>query len=210
MKITEIFLSIQGESTRAGLPTVFVRCTGCNLACVYCDTGYARSGGTDMSVDAILGRVASFGIPRVTVTGGEPLLQADLPDLCGSLVTTGMDVQVETNGSLDTGCLPQGTRVILDVKTPGSGMHLHNLYANLDRLRPGDEVKFVITGREDFDWALDTVRRYGLEHGTVLFSAAAGRLEPGVLADWLLAARRAGIRLQVQLHRWLWPPGPGR
>jgi 7-carboxy-7-deazaguanine synthase len=146
----------------------------------------------------------------VTVTGGEPFLQADLPVLCRALAGAGMDVQVETNGSLDISILPDGVRAIMDVKTPGSGMERHNRYANLARLRPGDEVKFVITGRDDYDWALAAVQRHGLQGREILFSAAAGRLEPGLLADWLLADRRADIRLQVQLHRYLWPPGPGR
>lgn len=210
MRIAEIFLSIQGESSRAGWPTVFVRCAGCNLDCRYCDTRYAREGGTVLAADEVAARVRAFGVGRVTVTGGEPLLQDEVPGLCRRLIEAGADVQVETNGSRDISVLPRGARAILDVKTPGSGMEHCNDYANLGRLRPGDEVKFVLTDRDDYVWAREAVTRRSLEQHTVLFAPAAGRLAPGTLADWLLADRCAGIRLQVQLHLYLWPPGQAR
>lgn len=205
LRVNEIFSSIQGESTYAGRPCTFVRLTGCNLRCSYCDTRYAFDEGTGMSVDEILGRVRAQGIPLVEVTGGEPLLQEACPTLLRALVDEGYEVLVETNGSLPIDALPEDAVCILDMKCPSSGMTSRMCWENLERLRPCDEVKFVIQTRDDYLWARGYAGRLA-PHGPdrLLFSPARGGIDPARLADWILSDR-LGIRLHVPLHSILWP-----
>lgn len=206
MRVTEIFSSIQGESADTGYLTAFVRCTGCNLDCTYCDTRYAREGGREINVDEIVRDLAAAGAVRVTITGGEPLHQSETPALCEALLAAGHTVQVETNGSLPIGTLPAGTRIIMDIKTPGSGMETANDRANLSRLKPGDEIKFVLCSRRDYDWALDLLAGNVLpETVAVHFSPAVPQLRPADLAEWMIADRVNRARLQLQLHRIIWP-----
>ncbi|NMB75835.1 MAG: radical SAM protein [Myxococcales bacterium] len=209
LSVCEIFRSIAGETTHAGRPAVFVRLAGCNLACRFCDTGYARSGGQVLGLSKVLAWVRRAGEPLVVVTGGEPLLQPGTGRLLRALRRDGREVLLETNGSLDLGVVPRGVRVILDVKCPGSGESRRNRRANLARLRPGDELKFVISDRRDFAWALRLLSRTRLPRGVaILFSPVQPDLPPGRLAEWMLGARLPPhSRLQIQLHRALWPAG---
>lgn len=206
LTINEIFYSIQGESTFAGLPFVFVRLTGCNLRCRYCDTRYAYEAGRPMEIGDVVAHVARFGCNRVTVTGGEPLLQTETPGLVSQLIEKGYDVSVETNGSLDVSGLDRRSVKVVDVKCPSSGMQHHNRLSNMDRLSRGDQIKFVITDRTDFDFALNIVEETApsLPAGDVLFSPAHGQLGPDKLARWILEAK-ASVRLQIQLHKYIWP-----
>jgi 7-carboxy-7-deazaguanine synthase len=204
--IHEIYASIQGESTRAGRPCVFVRTAVCNQRCTYCDTAYAFTRGDVMALEDVLARALSFGVPLVEVTGGEPLLQTLTPELCRRLTAAGCEVLVETGGSHSIAVLPEGARAILDLKTPGSGEEHANDYGNLQRLRPGDEVKFVLTSRADYEWARDLFARERLqERTTVLFSPAWKLLEPRELVAWMLEDR-VPARLNLQLHKYIWPP----
>jgi len=205
LKINEIFHSIQGESTHAGRPCVFVRLTGCNLRCVWCDTAYAFQEGSSMSVDQVVERVEEYGCPLVEITGGEPLLQADAPALMKRLLACGHTVLVETGGSLPIDSVPEGVRRIIDVKCPGSGEAERNQSQNLDLLREGDELKFVLAGREDYEWAsrqIETRRLAG--RCPLLFSPVQGAMEPGDLARWVLEDALP-VRVQLQLHKVLWP-----
>lgn len=203
--VNETFYSIQGESSFAGLPCFFVRLTGCNLRCSYCDTRYAHKEGKRMSVDDVLAAMPRGYLGLVEVTGGEPLLQDAFPELVRRLLRRGYTVLVETNGSLDIRCLPQGSVCIMDIKCPDSGMSDRMDFENLSRLRPQDEVKFVVQSHDDYLWAKKLLRK-----GTfppperVLFSPAHGTLEPRRLAEWILADR-LGARIQLPLHRLLWP-----
>jgi 7-carboxy-7-deazaguanine synthase len=204
-KVNEIFCSIQGESTRAGEPCVFVRLTGCNLRCVWCDTAYAFHEGREMTVEQVLDRVARHRCRLVEVTGGEPLLQADTIPLLAALVERGYDVLLETGGSLAIESVPAGVRRIIDVKCPGSGEADKNRWTNLDHVRDGDELKFVLAGREDYEWAAGQIRSRGLEgRCPLLFSPVHGELDPGELARWILEDRLP-VRVQLQLHKLLWP-----
>jgi 7-carboxy-7-deazaguanine synthase len=210
LKITEIFLSIQGESLTAGVPTVFVRLTGCPLRCTYCDTAYAFQGGEYLSLDQVTGRVRGFQTRHVCITGGEPLAQAGSLDLMRALCDAGHAVSLETSGALDVAAVDPRVVRVLDLKTPSSGECARNLYANLDHLRPGDQVKFVLADRADYDWAVTTAAQYALATRTcVLFSPAWGQLDAAALAEWMLADRLP-YRLQVQLHKILWGEAPGR
>lgn len=210
LRITEIFHSIQGEGLDAGERTAFVRLTGCPLRCTYCDTEYAFTGGEWMSLDAILERVAALDVPNVCVTGGEPLVQPDCPELLASLCDAGYRVSLETAGALDVSGLDPRVIKVMDLKTPASGEAQRNLYANLDFLQEGDQVKFVICDEHDYRWALQQVARHWLDRRCrVLFSPAAGRIAPGELADWILRDH-APVRLQIQLHKVLWGDAPGR
>jgi 7-carboxy-7-deazaguanine synthase len=205
--ISEIFESIQGESTYAGRRCVFVRLAGCNLDCVYCDTDYARTAGSGhtATVDDVMAAVAKYECPLVEVTGGEPLVQENAVTLMERLMAAGHTVLVETNGSLDISVVPPGVVRIVDVKTPSSGMAEKNLWSNMSFLDAGDEVKFVVVDRGDFEWAVDVVRRYGLvERVAVHFSPAAGKLDAAELARWILD-EKLGVRLNLQLHKILWP-----
>jgi 7-carboxy-7-deazaguanine synthase len=205
LKINEIFHSIQGESTHAGSPCVFVRLTGCNLRCVWCDTAYAFHAGSTMTVEEVVERVERFGCRLVEITGGEPLLQPEVVPLMKRLLARGHDVLVETGGSLPIEVVPEGVRRIVDVKCPGSGEAERNRWENLDRLREGDELKFVLAGREDYDWAVRQIENRRLAgRCPLLFSPAHGELEPATLARWVLEDRLP-VRLQLQLHKVLWP-----
>ena len=210
LKIHEIFHSLQGESTRVGLPTVFVRLTGCPLRCGYCDTAYAFQGGANMSLEQILERVAGYGARYVTVTGGEPLAQKECIPLLEKLCDAGYNVSLETSGAMDTNKVDARVSVILDIKTPGSGEEKKNLWSNLDRIKPKDEVKFVLCGREDYDWARRVLAERRLaDKCTVLFSPVYSQLNPTDLADWVLQDRLP-VRMQVQLHKILWGETPGK
>lgn len=210
LKIHEIFHSLQGESTRVGLPTVFVRLTGCPLRCGYCDTAYAFQGGENMSLEQILEKVASFGAKYVTVTGGEPLAQKECIPLLEKLCDAGYSVSLETSGAMDTSKVDARVSVILDIKAPGSGEEKKNLWSNLDRLKSTDEVKFVLCGREDYDWARQVLAERGIAAKcTVLFSPVYSQLNPTDLADWVLQDRLP-VRMQVQLHKILWGETPGK
>ena len=205
MRVTEIFLSIQGEGTRAGRPCAFVRFTGCDLRCGYCDTAYAFHGGTEMARPEIVAALEKLPARLVCLTGGEPLLQKELPDLCRDLLDRGFEVTVETHGQRPLGALPREVVRIADVKTPGSGEVATDL-AWLDALAPHDEVKFVVTSREDFDWSVEVVRRHRLdERVTVLFSPSWGAVRADALVAWLLASGLRA-RLSLQLHKVVWGP----
>jgi 7-carboxy-7-deazaguanine synthase len=203
MRVTEIFQSIQGEGTRAGRPCAFVRFTGCDLRCRWCDTAHAFHGGEDRSRQSIVAELGSMAMRHVCLTGGEPLLQAELPELCRDLLAAGWEVTVETHGQRDAGGLPEEVVRIFDVKPPGSGEETRD-FSYLDRLRGRDEVKFVVASREDFDWSVQVARRYRLaERVAVLFSPVVPEVEPKALVEWLLAS---GIeaRLSLQLHKLIW------
>jgi 7-carboxy-7-deazaguanine synthase len=203
LRISEIFYSLQGESTQAGRPCAFVRLAGCDLACSYCDTPAARQAGTEMSVEEILAAVAGFGCPLVEVTGGEPLQQPETPELCRRLADAGHAVLLETNGSRPLAGLDPRIVRIMDVKTPGSGMAASFDASNLAVLRPPDQVKFVLTGEADYAWARQFLRDHPLPDGVeALFSPVTPGLEPAALARWILRDRLP-VRLQVQLHKWL-------
>jgi 7-carboxy-7-deazaguanine synthase len=205
LRVTEIFHSIQGESSRVGIPCVFIRLTGCNLRCSYCDTAYAWTGGSDRTLERIVERVESFGCLLVEITGGEPLAQEETPGLARRLLEAGYTVLVETNGTFDIGRLPAGVVRIMDVKCPGSGESAKTIWKNLERLGPEDEVKFVISDAADYLWAKDVIRSNGLEPKTrVLLSPASGRMDPALLAEWMLGDR-LNVRLQLPLHKILWP-----
>jgi len=210
LRVTEIFRSLQGEADTAGWPTVFVRLTGCPLRCTYCDSAYAFSGGEWHDVDAIVSTVAAYGTPRVCVTGGEPLAQKNCLALLERLCDAGHRVSLETSGAVTMrGVDPRVVKVV-DVKTPGSGEESRILYDELPRLQPHDLLKFVIVDRGDYEWSRELIRRLALPGGVeIYFSPSHERLAPGELADWILADG-LGVRLQVQLHKYLWGNVPGR
>lgn len=205
MRVTEIFFSIQGEGTRAGRPCVFVRFTGCDLRCGYCDTAYAFHGGKELAREEILAEVARHPCRLVLLTGGEPLLQRELPELASELLARGYEVTVETHGQRSTAALPPEVVRIVDVKTPGSG-EVTTDFAYLDELRPHDEVKFVICSEDDWRFSLDVIRRHRLAgRVTLLVSPVHGAVDPRELARWLL---ESGVeaRLNLQLHKIVWGP----
>ncbi|MBZ4200562.1 MAG: 7-carboxy-7-deazaguanine synthase QueE [Methylotenera sp.] len=209
LKIHEIFHSIQGESSRIGLPTTFVRLTGCPMRCVYCDTAYAFSGGSNMALDAILSRVAELGAHYVTVTGGEPLAQKDCHGLLSALCDAGYSVSLETGGAMDIAAVDPRVSVILDIKTPGSGELENNLWANLALLKKTDEVKFVLCDRADYDWAKQQLTLHKLPQTCpVVFSPVFSQVNATDLAEWVLADKLP-VRMQVQLHKILWGEKPG-
>jgi 7-carboxy-7-deazaguanine synthase len=210
LRVTEIFFSLQGETSRVGLPTVFVRLTGCPLRCGYCDTAYAFHGGESLALDDILARVAGYGTRYVTLTGGEPLAQKHAPLLLRRLADAGYSVSLETSGALDVSEVDPRISKILDLKTPGSGECARNLWSNLRHLTPRDEIKFVICDEEDYVWAREQLRSRRLDSVcAVLFSPVHGRLEPRQLAEWILRDRLP-VRFQLQLHKLLWGETPGR
>ena len=210
LKVNEIFSSIQGESTFAGLPFVFVRLTGCNLRCKYCDTKYAYEEGELYSVDEIADKVLEFNISRVCVTGGEPLLQKDTLILLDKLIEANLLVTLETNGSMSIDKVNEKVHVILDLKAPGSGEVDKNLWFNVKLLKRKDEVKFVITSRADYDWAKEVMEKFNLPGLTkVLFSPCADQIEISKLADWMVEDRLEA-RLNLQLHKIIWGNQRGR
>ncbi len=203
MRVTEIFFSIQGEGTRAGRPCVLVRFTGCDLRCGYCDTPYAFHGGREMSRPEILEAVAAHPCRFVLLTGGEPMLQKELPELARQLLGRGYEVAVETHGQLPLGALPDEVIRVVDVKTPGSG-EVATDFAYLDALRPHDEVKFVVCSEEDFRWSAEVIRRHRLERRlAVLLSPSHGQVDPRDLARWLLESGLEA-RLSLQIHKVIW------
>jgi 7-carboxy-7-deazaguanine synthase len=203
LRVTEIFHSIQGESSHVGRPCVFVRLTGCNLRCTWCDSEYTFTGGERMELEAILERVASYGCNLVEVTGGEPLAQAESFELIRQLCEAGYEVLIETSGSIDTTAVDPRAKLILDLKCPGSGEVEKNRWANLDHLRSHDEIKFVIADRADYEWARNVVAERKLGRFTVLFSPVWGVMDMKALAEWMLADR-VPARLQTQLHKHIW------
>ena len=210
LKISEIFFSLQGETARAGLPTVFVRLTGCPLRCVWCDTEYAFSGGRNFTLPEILDEVARHGTRWVCVTGGEPLAQKSCLPLLTALCDAGYEVSLETSGALDIAGVDARVSRIVDLKAPGSGEFDKNRWENLALLTPRDELKFVLKDRIDYEWASATIREHGLDQVCpLLFSPVQGALEPRALADWILADRLP-VRFQVQLHKLLWGNIPGK
>ncbi|WP_024692507.1 7-carboxy-7-deazaguanine synthase QueE [Pseudomonas syringae] len=211
LRITEIFHSLQGETRTAGLPTVFVRLTGCPLRCQYCDSAYAFSGGTIQTLDYILGQVASYRPRYVCVTGGEPLAQPNAIALLKRLCDAGYEVSLETSGALDISAVDPRVSRVVDLKTPGSKEVSRNRYENMELLTANDQVKFVICSREDYDWAVSKLIQYGLDRraGEVLFSASHHELKGRDLADWIVADNLP-VRLQMQLHKILWDDEPGR
>ncbi len=204
LRLTEIFFSLQGEASRAGLPTVFVRLTGCPLRCTWCDTTYSFTGGEPATVESILAEVKKYPAHQVCVTGGEPLSQKECPALLKALCDAGYDVSLETSGALDISGVDPRVSCIMDLKAPGSGEADKNLWANLEHLKARDEVKIVIASRADYEWARDTLREHRLnERSPVLFSPAQGLVEPRDLAEWILADG-LDVRFQMQLHKLLW------
>jgi 7-carboxy-7-deazaguanine synthase len=210
LRVSEIFHSIQGESSRAGLPTTFVRLTGCPLRCVWCDTEYAFAGGTAMTIDAIMARVAELGCRTVCVTGGEPLAQKACLPLLAALCDAGYSVSVETSGAVDISSIPECVSCIMDLKAPGSGEADRNLWDNLDHLTRSDELKLVLASETDYEWAKSVMaERHLAERCPVLLSPVPDRLDAAQLAAWIL---RDGlpVRLQLQLHKLIWPGETGR
>ncbi len=208
MRISEIFYSIQGESSYAGRPCVFVRTTGCNLRCVWCDTEYAFYGGRDMSVDEVCEEIERLGhgCRLVELTGGEPLLQRDIGDLARRLVSAGYAVLCETSGSVTVGRVPAEVVKIMDIKCPGSGEAEANDWRNLELLKPGqDELKFVIAGRADYEWAVRQLRERDLDRFVVHFSPEFDSMDVRELAEWILADGLP-VRVQLQLHKLIWEP----
>lgn len=210
LRITEIFYSLQGETRTAGLPTVFVRLTGCPLRCQYCDTAYAFNGGQLQSLDDILEQVAAYRPRHVCVTGGEPLAQPNCIPLLARLCDAGYEVSLETSGALDITAVDTRVSRVLDLKTPGSAEVARNRYENIAQLTPNDQVKFVICSREDYDWAVSKLIEYRLEQraGEVLFSPSHHQVDARQLADWIVADNLP-VRLQLQLHKILWSDEPG-
>jgi 7-carboxy-7-deazaguanine synthase len=208
LKVNEIFYSVQGESTYAGLPCVFVRLTGCNLRCSYCDTQYAYHEGEELDVAGILDRVAGYQCDLVEVTGGEPLVQNETPSLIHRLLEKGFNVLMETNGSLDIGCIDPGCVRIIDIKCPSSGEAERNLLENLTRLTAKDELKFVIGDREDYEYAKRVLKAMNQDQGVkcpIHFSPVFGRIRPDALAEWILEDHLQ-VRLSLQLHKSIWVP----
>ncbi|HUP48614.1 MAG TPA: 7-carboxy-7-deazaguanine synthase QueE [Thermoanaerobaculia bacterium] len=203
MRVTEIFHSIQGESSHAGRPCVFVRLTGCNLRCRWCDSEYTFSGGETISLDDVVARVVGYGCNLVEVTGGEPLAQSESFDLIRRLCEEGLEVLIETSGSIDITPVDRRAKIILDIKCPGSGEVKKNRWANLDELRRHDEIKFVIADRTDYEWARRLIEEKHLDRWTVLLSPVWGEMEPRNLAEWMLADRLPA-RFQTQLHKHIW------
>jgi 7-carboxy-7-deazaguanine synthase len=210
LKLTEIFRSLQGEADTAGIPTVFVRLTGCPLRCQYCDTAYAFYGGAWATLDEVVHQVRGFDTHHVCVTGGEPLAQKGCAALLSRLCDEGLRVSLETSGAMSLAGLDPRVVMVVDVKTPGSGEESRNRYEELQRLQPKDLVKFVICGREDYEWSRAKLNELQLAaRCTVLFSPSHGELPPGTLADWLLEDQLP-VRFQIQLHKYLWGNVPGK
>ena len=208
LNINEIFYSLQGEAREVGLPTVFVRLTGCPLRCTYCDTEYAFKGNNMLSIDEILAEVKQYNTRYVCVTGGEPLAQIDCHVLLDALIKDDYQVSLETSGSIDIGAVNSGVSIVMDVKTPSSNESKHNKYDNIAKLESKDQLKFVIGSKADFDWSVDIINQYPTEAG-VLFSPVFDTVTPTQLADWILS-KQLNVRMQVQMHKLLWGDEPGK
>ena len=210
LRISEIFYSLQGESSFVGLPTVFIRLTGCPLRCGYCDTAYAFTGGQWMQLADILQQVKQYNTPTICVTGGEPLAQRGCGELLKQLSDEGYQVSIETSGSMDISKVDSRVSRIMDIKTPGSGEESKNKYDNIQFLNQKDEVKFVLCDRNDYDWSKNIIDKYKLlEKTQVLFSPVHEGVSPSELADWIIADQ-LNVRFQFQLHKFLWNDEPGR
>lgn len=212
LKINEIFFSIQGESSHAGKPCVFIRLTYCNLRCSYCDTEYAFYDGKDISIDDILEEVKKYNCKTIEVTGGEPLMQKPVHSLMKRLCDEGFEVLIETGGSLDISTIDARVFKIMDLKCPSSKMAHKNLYENIPHLLPHDEVKFVIGTREDYEWAIEQIKQYPIQAkcNTILFSPVFDRIAPVEIVNWMLADQIQNeipnLRFQVQMHKMIWSP----
>lgn len=210
LRLTEIFHSLQGEASRAGLPTVFVRLTGCPLRCVWCDTTYSFTGGEPATVASVLAEVAKYPVRQVCVTGGEPLAQKECLALLSALCDAGYDVSLETSGALDIAAVDRRVARIMDLKAPDSGECDKNRWENLAALNPRDEIKIVVASRADYEWAREAIRTHRLDTiCPVLLSPAAGLVDATALADWILADGLA-VRFQMQLHKLLWGNTKGK
>ncbi|MAT59669.1 MAG: radical SAM protein [Melioribacteraceae bacterium] len=207
LKINEIYYSVQGESTFAGRPCVFIRLTFCNLRCSYCDTEYAFYEGYDKSIDSVLDEIKKYNCNLVEVTGGEPLVQKESLELMKRLAEEGYEVLLETGGSLPIKDIDKRVRIILDLKCPSSKMMKKNLYENIDHLKPVDEVKFVIGTREDYEWTKEIINKYELSNKCeILFSVVFGKLEPVQLVNWIIEDNLNFVRFQLQMHKFIWEP----
>jgi len=208
LNITEIFFSLQGEAREVGLPTVFVRLTGCPLRCNYCDTTYAFKGNNPLTIDHILDEVSKYNTSYVCVTGGEPMAQSNCLELLDSLVEAGYQVSMETSGSVDISPVNSKVSIVMDIKTPSSTEEKQNRYKNLSLLQRKDQLKFVIASKSDFDWCCDLLEKNKVK-SEVLFSPVYENLNPVQLADWILE-KQLNVRLQVQLHKLLWGDQKGK
>jgi 7-carboxy-7-deazaguanine synthase len=205
LRVNEIFKSIQGESSYAGIPSVFVRLTGCNLRCSYCDTTYAYDEGAEMSVNEILSTIKGYGCKNVCITGGEPLLQSSIIKLIDLLKKSHYKIFVETGGSINIDILPKAVTRIMDIKCPDSGMDKEMDWDNIDRLKSSDEVKFIILSKKDYEWAKRITRKYKLtDRAQILFGVTYGRMKPKTLAGWILKDNLE-VRFQLQLQKYIWP-----
>ena len=210
LKITEVFYSLQGEARDAGVPTVFVRLTGCPLRCTYCDSEYAFFGGEWKHFDELMETIGSHGTRHVCVTGGEPLAQKRCADFLVKLCDAGYSVSLETSGAVDIGLADERVSRVMDLKTPGSGEAGRNLWTNIEALKPHDQVKFVICSREDYEWAVQKLRDHRLnDRCEVLFSPSWGEVDAAQLAEWILEDQLP-VRYQLQLHKILWGDTPGK
>lgn len=209
LRITEIFYSLQGESTKMGLPTIFIRLTGCPLRCQYCDTAYAFRGGKMQTITTILAQVASYRCKHLCVTGGEPLAQHNCFTLLTQLCDAGYQVSLETSGARDIALIDKRVMIVMDLKTPGSGESHMNLLSNLAHLKPQDQIKFVLCHRQDYEWAQQLIQEYRLtELAQILFSPSWNELNPTELANWIVNDQLP-VRFQLQLHKVLWNDSPG-
>ncbi|WP_428086949.1 7-carboxy-7-deazaguanine synthase QueE [Candidatus Thioglobus sp.] len=208
LNITEIFYSLQGEAREVGLPTVFVRLTGCPLRCTYCDTEYAFKGNNLVSIEAIMDDIKQYNTRYVCVTGGEPLAQINCHILLDTLIKQGYLVSLETSGSIDISEINPGTSIVMDVKTPSSNESGQNLYNNIEKLKAKDQLKFVIGSRQDYDWSVDIMKKYPTQAG-VLFSPVFEQITPTQLADWIINDQ-LNVRMQVQMHKLLWGDEKGK
>jgi 7-carboxy-7-deazaguanine synthase len=210
LRISEIFYSLQGETRTVGLPTVFIRLTGCPLRCQYCDTAYAFQGGQWQDVSAVLAEVKKYATQYVTVTGGEPLAQKACLELLARLCDEGYEVSLETSGAMDIAMVDPRVVKVMDIKTPGSGEVDRNLWTNVDYLLSHDQVKFVICDQADYEWSKDIIQQYQLAaRCQLLFSPSFAQVKAGDLGDWILRDQLS-VRLQIQLHKYLWGDAPGR
>jgi 7-carboxy-7-deazaguanine synthase len=206
IKINEIYKSIQGESSKAGSPCVFVRLTFCNLRCSYCDSEYAFYEGTDFTVNKIIEQIKKYDCRLVEITGGEPLFQDECLELMKRLCDEGFDVMVETGGSLPIKDIDKRVMIIMDLKCPSSKMMKKNLYENIDYIKPTDEIKFVVGSREDYEWCKEIISKYQLEQKCeLLFSVVFGELDPAKLVEWILEDK-LNVRFQLQMHKFIWEP----